>query len=397
MRLLIGTHFFESHRGGIEIVAGQLARCFVREGIQVTWLAADATPGPVARDGCGTARPLRATNVIERCLGLPFPLPLPRALIRIWREVGRSEVVMLHDSLYPTNVALRLAAWLRRRPVVLVQHIGSVPYRNRGLNLLMRVANQLLARTMLRSAQQVVFISRTTRTYFAGLRFRHAPTLIPNGVDTAMFRPGGGAAETRRQRRELGLPETGPVLLFVGRFVEKKGIPVLETLARAYPKLHFAFAGWGPLDPERWGLPNVHVYRDRQGRSLVALYQACDLFVLPSCGEGLPLVLQEALACGLPSLCAADTATADAELERWVIGVPVDPANADATAAAFAVAIDRILAQPPEAAWREACAAACHARYAWPQAAAAYLAILDRLCASKGSPTVGLSHGRRHA
>jgi glycosyltransferase involved in cell wall biosynthesis len=394
MRLLIGTHFFESHRGGIEIVAGQLARCFVRVGIEVTWLAADATPSPAARDGCGMALPLRATNLVERRLGLPFPLPLPGALVRIWREVGRSEVVMLHDSLYPTNIALRLAAWLRQKPVVLVQHIGSVPYRNRGLNLLMQLANRLVARTMLRSAEQVVFISRTTQAYFASLRFRHAPVLIPNGVDTATFRLRGGPAETRLQRRELGLPETGPVLLFVGRFVEKKGIPVFETLARARPDLHFAFAGWGPLDPERWGLPNVHVYRDRQGRSLVALYQSSDLFVLPSCGEGLPLVLQEALACGLPSLCAADTATADGELERWVIGVPVDPADADATAAAFAAAIDRVLARPPDAAWRAACAAACHMRYAWPQAATAYRAILDRLCAPKESAAVGPSHGR---
>jgi glycosyltransferase involved in cell wall biosynthesis len=394
MRLLIGTHFFETHRGGIEIVAGQLARCFVRAGIEVTWLAADATPSPGARDGCGTARPLRATNIIERRFGLPFPLPLLGALACIWQEVGRSQAVMLHDSLYPTNIALRVAAWFHRRPVILVQHIGAVPYQSRALNLLMRLANRLVTQTMLRSAEQVVFISRTTQTYFADLPFRRAPVLIPNGVDAATFRPVAGPQEKGRQRRELGLPETGPILLFVGRFVEKKGFRVLEALAHARPDLQFAFAGWGPLDPERWRLPNVWVYRDRQGASLVALYQACDLFVLPSCGEGLPLVLQEALACGLPTLCGADTATADANLTRWVTGVPVDPADAASTAAAFAAAIEHSLAQPPDLSWRDACAAACHAHYAWPQAAASYHAILDLICKPGASEATALSRGR---
>ena len=46
MKLLMATHFFESHRGGIEIVAGRLAREFARTGIEVTWLATDASPPP---------------------------------------------------------------------------------------------------------------------------------------------------------------------------------------------------------------------------------------------------------------------------------------------------------------------------------------------------------------
>ena len=46
MKLLTVTHYFESHRGGIEIVAGQLAREFARSGMEVTWLATDATAAP---------------------------------------------------------------------------------------------------------------------------------------------------------------------------------------------------------------------------------------------------------------------------------------------------------------------------------------------------------------
>jgi len=393
MRLLIGTHYFETHRGGIEIVAGQLARCFTRAGVEITWLASDATPGPAPSEGCGTARPLRTSNVIERRLGLPLPLPHPGALARIWREVRRADAVMLHDSLYPTNVALRAAAWAHRKPVMIVQHIGGVPYRSRALNQLMRLANRIVAGAMLRSAEQVVFISRTTQSYFSALPFRREPVLILNGVDTATFRPAESPAARAMRRRDRGLPETGPVLLFVGRFVEKKGLPVLEALARARPDLSFVLAGWGSMEPERWRLPNVRVYRDRQGASLVPLYQASDLFVLPSSGEGLPLVLQEALACGLPALCGADTATADPELARWVTGVPVDPADAAATADAFGTAITHHLKQPPDLSRRAACAAACRSRYDWSAAAASYLTLLDRLCAPNTSETALLPRG----
>lgn len=393
MRLLVGTHYFEAHRGGIEIVAGQLARCFVRAGIEVTWLAADATPGPVPEQGCGTARPLRASNVVEDHLGLPLPLPFPVALARIWHETRRTDAVMIHDSLYPTNIALWAAAWLNRKPVVLVQHIGAVPYRSRSLNLLMRLANRLVARAMLRSADQVVFISRTTLSYFSDVAFRRAPVVILNGVDAATFRPGDASVPPAVRRRALGLPETGPVVLFVGRFVEKKGLPVLEALARRMPEVTFALAGWGPIDPGGWGLPNVRIYRDRQGASLVALYQASDLFALPSSGEGLPLVLQEALACGLPALCGADTATADPELSRWVTGIAVDPGGPASTAERFAAAVADRVAQAPDPSRRDACAAACRARYDWSRAASAHLAILDDLLGKPVPEAVSSSSG----
>jgi glycosyltransferase involved in cell wall biosynthesis len=96
------------------------------------------------------------------------------------------------------------------------------------------------------------------------------------------------------------------LLLFAGRFVEKKGLGLLHRLARELPRVRWMFAGWGPLDPSQWGLANVSVHRDLAKEELVPLYQAADLLVLPSVGEGFPLVVQEAMACGTPAIVSEE-------------------------------------------------------------------------------------------
>ena len=375
MKVLLATAYFDSHRGGIEIVAGRLARELQRRGTDVTWLATDATP-PDA-DGIRTLA-VAAWNVAERRLGFPLPLPGPAAVTAIWRAVLATDVVLLHDSLYPTNVVAMLAARRHGKPVVLVQHIAAVPYSNPVLRLVMRAANALIARPMLAAADQVVFISDTVVQHFADVQFKAPPRLIFNGVDTDVFQLPSADFDRRAARLALGLPIDGKVVSFVGRFVEKKGLHIIERLARQRPDLTFALAGWGPIDPRAWGLPNVYVLSGLQGTSLAPFYQASDAFVLPSIGEGLPLVIQEALACGLPVICGAETAAADPTSAGLIEGVDIDGADPDGTAAAFATRIAAVLGQSSAAAAQQRHAYVLD-RYSWPEAAKAYDVIMHDL------------------
>ena len=274
---------------------------------EITWHASDTDPAPPDVPGLRYA-PAKSFNFAERLLGFPFPLWSPGALAKLSRAVRKSDVVHLHDCLYLPNVVAWLSAAIARRPVVITQHVGYIPFRNPLLRLLLAVANRLLGKLVLGSATQTIFVSEVVLRYFERfVRFRRAPLRIANGVDCTMFHP---ADERARKdiRARLSIDPGTPLLLFAGRFVEKKGLHLLERLAHDLPHVRWIFAGWGPLDPAHWGLHNVAVRRNLSQAELAPLYQAADLLVLPSVGEGFPLVVQEAMACGTPALVSDETA-----------------------------------------------------------------------------------------
>jgi glycosyltransferase involved in cell wall biosynthesis len=309
MNILLVTHYYSTHAGGIEIVAGILADRLSAQH-QINWVASDCDPIPGGLPESVSILPMRSINAIERRTGLPFPIWGLRSLIRLWREVKRADLVHLHDVAYPGNWAAFAFAKLQRTPVVVTQHVGFIPFTSPVLRFALHAMHITIGRLILGGADQVIFISPVVRDYYSRfVRFGRPPLVVSNGVDTNTFVP-PVAGDRERARAALGLDAAGPTMLFVGRFVEKKGLQVLEGLARGMPDLTWLFAGWGPIDPEGWDLPNVRVFRDRRGGGLVPLYHAADLLVLPSVGEGLPLVVQEAMSCGTPALVGEDTGEA---------------------------------------------------------------------------------------
>src|SRR2546429_1785048 len=94
----------------MEAVAGQLARRVVRRGVELTWAAA----GPAAKGV--PARPLRSLNLLERRLGLPFPICSPVDLALLLTQVRCYDVVHLHECLYLANQAGVPAARGSRTP-----------------------------------------------------------------------------------------------------------------------------------------------------------------------------------------------------------------------------------------------------------------------------------------
>jgi glycosyltransferase involved in cell wall biosynthesis len=378
MKVLIVTHYFDSHSGGIERVARELFHRLAKPECHVTWAAANVSAPPVDLEH-GSSLPLSAWNGLEKAIGVPLPVPSPISLACLWSAVAASDVVLLHDCLYLSNIAAFVFARLRRVPVVIVQHIATIPYSNFALATLMKLGGAIITRPMLRGAHQVAFVSEITQRHFSQLRFVRPPVLLFNGVNTQIFYPPADDSAKAALRAHLGLAKGKLVVLFVGRFVEKKGLSIMKKMVQRAPEMTWAFAGSGPLHPSDWGLGNVRVYARLRGESLADLYRAADVFVLPSTGEGFPLVIQEALACGLPIVCSAETATADDALAPFVRGVPLTPGDDERAAEDFLLATREVVNRPAS---RELVARQIEfvrSRYSWSRIADRYYEIVSGL------------------
>jgi glycosyltransferase involved in cell wall biosynthesis len=245
IKILLVTHYYPEHRGGIEIVAGKLAQYLTREGqVEITWMASNVDPHPMGIPGL-CCLPMKASNWIENKIRIPYPLWSLPSLLKLWQAIRSADVIHLHDYLYLSNLAAFLFAQIQKKPLVITQHIGFIPYKSPLFRGLLSFLNQTLGCFVLRNAHQVVFISEVVQKYFSSkTRFRHSTLMIPNGVDTETFFP---AQKQQRQsiRHELGLPLEKPVFLFVGRFVEKKRTSHPPTVSPTFSICTLGFCRMG--------------------------------------------------------------------------------------------------------------------------------------------------------
>ena len=383
-RLLLVTHYFPAHRGGVEIVAGELASRLTSS-FELHWLAANCDPAPSLAGA--RAEGQMAWNGLER-FGLPWPIWGWRGWRTLYQAVSEADVIHLHDFIYPANIAAFCLARLQRKPVVITQHIGDIDYRNPILKAVLKGVNRSLGRLILGRASQVIFISPQVKEMFRCFTgFRSAPLYWPNGVNTQTYKP-AVPAERLASRTRLGIDDKQPVVLFVGRFVEKKGLAFLHRLAARRPHWHWWFAGWGapgPLDPESWALPQVRVWKGRQGESLAELYRTADVLILPSYGEGFPLVVQESLACGTPAVISAETAAGAPAFPRAIRALPYSPATTGPEE--WLTALDDLLESHDMPEIRLDAAECAARKWDWDRLAEQYSSLFRRLCQLPGQGT----------
>ena len=138
--------------------------------------------------------------------------------------------------------------------------------------------------------------------------------VIHNGRPEEFFRPRDAAAR-RRLRQAWGVAEDDVVAITIGRFDHEKGydllLDALPSLRAApcWSKLKLVWVGDGPLRPRALQLARL-VAGDRvlllgERHDIADLLDAADLLVHPSRCEGLPLVVLEAMAKGVPVIATS--------------------------------------------------------------------------------------------
>lgn len=320
LRLVVVTHFFPAHGGGLEKVAEKIVQYLPLPEFRITWISSDTDRTPDLR--CEGIRFISAptNNIIEKITQLPYPIWAPKALTCMWREIGDADVVHIHEHLYfPSIIALAIAR-IRGRPVVITQHMGALALGNRLITATYEIGARLLGALIFPLTSRTIFISNNVLHFFKRNNSNNA-RLIFNGVDTSIFNDTTNQDRTNIRIR-LGLPVDKKIVLFVGRFVKKKGIRRILALSKRLNEITFVFVGAGPEAPDE-DIGNVIVAGRVEHDQLAQYYQSADLLLLPSAGEGLPLVVQEALCCGTGVLSTDEVGSACPEASDLIRTRPV--------------------------------------------------------------------------
>ena len=306
MRILMATNYQPPHMGGIEYAAGSLKRCWEESGNLVTWITTDIPRGG-APETLDNIR-IPALNVFESLFQINSPVISPLSYKEIEREVMDHDVINVH-SLAPglTSAVLR-AALKFKRPTVVTQHVGVIPLKIPLLNIVQEKFISRSASHLVHEGALLTFVGKAVRDWFV----EHAALpedrvfMTPAGIDQHDFFFVSDQ-ERYQYRSKWNIEGNKLNVLFVGRFYEKKGLPLLQAVAQRCPSAHFTFVGSGPINPTRWNLPNVQVIPHVSTIELRELYGSHDVFIMPSVGEGWPAVVPQAMACGLACLISEET------------------------------------------------------------------------------------------
>jgi len=312
-------------RGGAESEVAQCAIALRRRGFQmavVSLLAPAAFVGELASEG-----------VPVHSLGMRAGRPGPRGLARLMGFLRVFRPQILHSHMFHANLAARVVRLFCPVPVV-ISTLHSVAESSReraGVELrdwIYRLTDPL--------ADMVTAVSQAVadRHRLSGAARSAKLRVIPNGVDTSRYRPDRARRES--VRRELGI-EPRFVWLAAGRLMWKKDY---ASLLRAFARVSDAvllMAGEGPEgDRLRCQARELAVDARFLGtrEDVPALMNAADGFVLSSVVEGLPMVLLEAAASGLPAV-ATDAGGVRECVADGETGFVVPCSDGDALAAAM--------------------------------------------------------------
>ena len=265
------------------------------------------------------------------------------AFFRLKRLLAAFRPDIVHTWMYHADLMGGLAASIPRVAPVLwgLHHTPHASERFKPVTRAIIRLNSVLSSFV---PARIICCAHAAKTSHQALGYAHRKmVVISNGFDTDAFRPDPTARASVRE--ELGLAAGTPLVGLMARFHAQKDhrtfVRAAAHLIQRSSDVHFVLAGRdvnaGNPELRGWidatGAPyRFHVLGHRD--DMPRLMAACDIVSMSSAyGEGLPLVLGEAMSCGVS--CVA-TDVGDSALLIGQTGRVVSPSDADALATAWA-------------------------------------------------------------
>ncbi len=280
-KLLIVTHKMSG--GGCERVIAQLLNCFARDGIEC-----------ILASECGT-RSFYDLPESVRQIYLDFdetlrPSRIPHAYRKLRRLVKKEQpdvVLALPEKVNVWTVLFLLGTGV---PVVVSER--NDPHRHPENKI-----KRILRYFVYPFAKGFIFQTQDAADFFSK-RIRSRSVILDNPLDTGRI-----PAPHEGERR--------PVIAAAGRLHPQKNFAMLIRAFAQFYKTHHAYSlviyGEGPERKELIRIANMlgvarSVELPGQSKTLLKEINDCAMFVLSSDYEGIPNVLIEAMACGLPCI-----------------------------------------------------------------------------------------------
>jgi len=283
--------------------------------------------------------------------------------LRVGRRLNQREgvdVYAVSDPLFSGIAGLALRA-LTGRPLLVHLQGQLLALPPGGVGRLKGWAMARLGRFVCRRADMVRCVSRSVMRTAADLDVSPSRLVyLPSRVETDVFSPMQQAKWRPVVRTQL-LIEQSKVVLFAGTFSRTKGVEhlvrALPQIVRRHPDVKLVLVGSGPLESrlrelvQRLGVTESVVFVGRRSHDqMPQIVAAADVLVLPSLNEGLPRVILEAMATGLPVVATSVGGIPELVTDGRT-GLLVRPGDEGA----LADAVCRVLADPDVAkAWGRA-------------------------------------------
>lgn len=241
---------------------------------------------------------IRTVRISVRTFGLPETLLNSIGLLLGFRHllsVGfRPDII--HANLFASGVPAVFIRWFHGIPFVVSEHWGGIRDR------ILRWHGILILRFVMQRAKVVLPVSYDLASRIEAYGVRAKFSILPNVVDTDLFRPVDRSSNMRSDSHRL---------LTVALLRPVKGIPYLLKAINILRKRRGDFildvVGDGPYLTEYKALTSgldlediVIFHGSLHKKDVAQLMQDCTFLILPSLGENQPVVLLEAMACGKP-------------------------------------------------------------------------------------------------
>jgi glycosyltransferase involved in cell wall biosynthesis len=310
------------NRGGAETQVLHLSRGLLARGWQVEVVS--------LIDRGNMVEEFQDADVPVHQLGMKRGVVDPRAILRLRKIIRRFRPDVVHSHMVHANLLARVTRMVSKMPV-LITTVHSGIEGGLGKEMAYRITDRLSDLTTIISHDSAERYVRVGAVPAKRLK------VVVNGLPVELFRPMRHSRNSIRQ--ELGIGDEF-VWLAVGRLDLPKDYPnLLNAISRIPSKRDlFLIAGDGPMRSEIETMAaSLHIDRIRLlgiRKDVSGLMSAADGYVMSSAWEGLPMVLLEAAASGLP-IVATDVGGNREVVRDGISGYLVPKSDPDALAAAL--------------------------------------------------------------